>query len=109
MNLTKHKEQKELHFWFRFEQKYLIKDALEELTFKWIIIRGMNLQDLQNCEHEVSDNTWKILTNFFISLKAAWRLKIFVMLLALALTNLVLDISKLVTNLAKPSLGWPGH
>ena len=77
MNLTKHKGQKELHFWFKFEQKYLIRDALQELTFKWIIIRGMNLQDLRNCEQEVSDNTWKILPSLFISLKAAWRLKKF--------------------------------
>ena len=32
-----------------------------------------------------------------------------VKLLALALTNQVLDLANLVTNLAKPSLDWPGH
>ena len=32
-----------------------------------------------------------------------------VKLLALALTNLVLDLANLVTNSAKPSLGQPGH
>ena len=32
-----------------------------------------------------------------------------VKLLALALTNLVLDLANLVTNLAKPSLDRPGH
>ena len=33
----------------------------------------------------------------------------FVKLLALALTNLVLDLANLVTNLAIPSLGQPIH
>ena len=32
-----------------------------------------------------------------------------VKLLAPALTNLDLDLANLVTNLAKPSLGLPGH
>ena len=34
---------------------------------------------------------------------------LFVKLLALALTNLVLDMANLVTNLAKPSLVQPSH
>ena len=36
-------------------------------------------------------------------------LLIIVKFLALALTNLVFDLANLVTNLAKPSLGRPGH
>ena len=43
-----------------------------------------------------------------ISLRIWISMKI-VKLLALALTNLVLDLANLVTNSAKPSLDWPGH
>ena len=48
---------------------------------------------------------WKILLTF--KSISVWGL--IVKLLALALTNLVLSLVNLVTNLAKPSLGQPSY
>ena len=38
-----------------------------------------------------------------------FHINLFVKLLAMALTNLVLDLANLVTNLAKPRLWSPSH
>ena len=52
---------------------------------------------------------WLGAWSFRLASEKKYLVEFIVKLLALALTNLVLDLAKLVTKLDKPSLGPPSH